>query len=217
MSCSLDASHSSKGISQNELLSLLVQKASDFKEEGPLIISVDGRAASGKSTFSQALFQALQKAGLGKGALIHADDFFLRPSQRTLARLAQPGENVDYERLQEEVLEPALKKQPIAYQPFDCSTFSLQKPIFLGKVDWLILEGSYSLNLHLASYATLSCFFTCDPILQKERILRRSNLKKLKDFETRWIPLEEKYIEAFHPEQRCTFYVDTSSWTLSSY
>ncbi len=199
--------------SPNELLALLIQKAKAYQGNGPLVLTLDGRAASGKSTFSQLLFQALQEANLGKGALIHADEFFLRPEQRTKARFMQPGENIDYERLQEEVLIPLCHQQEIVYRPFSCSTFSLQNPIFLGKVDWIILEGSYSLNDHLAPYAGISCFLTCEASIQSERILKRSNPKKWQDFQTRWIPLEEKYIEALHPEQRCTFYVDTSSWS----
>lgn len=202
--------------SSNELLSLLIQKAKAHQGNGPLILTLDGRAASGKSTFSQVLFQALKKANLGQGALIHADEFFLRPEQRTKERLMKPGENVDYERLQEEVLIPLCHQQEIVYRPFNCSTFSLQDPVSLGKVDWLILEGSYSLNEPLAPYASLSCFLTCDSSIQGERILKRSNPKKWHDFQTRWIPLEEKYIEALHPEQRCTFYVDTSAWPDSS-
>lgn len=198
--------------SQEELLALCLQMTKEKAKKSPLILSLDGRAASGKSTFSQALFQALQEANLGKGALIHGDDFFLRSEQRTKERLNQPGENIDYERLQKEVLDPALSHQAIVYQPFNCSTFSLEEPISLGKVDWLILEGSYSLNAHLASYASLSFFLTCDSSVQKARILKRSNPQKLQDFETRWIPLEENYIATLHPEQRCTIYVDTTSW-----
>ncbi|MDE5759233.1 MAG: hypothetical protein K2H85_11555 [Allobaculum sp.] len=200
----------------NELLSLLIQKAKVYLENGPFILTIDGRAASGKSTFSQKLFQALQEANFGQGALIHADEFFLRPEQRTQERLMKPGENVDYERLQDEVLIPFHHQQEIVYRPFNCSTFSFQDSISLGKVDWLILEGSYSLNEYLAPYASLSCFLTCDSSIQEERILKRSNPKKWHDFQTRWIPLEEKYIEVLHPDRRCTFYVDTSSWSDES-
>jgi len=63
-------------------------------------IAIDGRCASGKST----LGAFLQKETGGN--LIHMDDFFLRPEQRTKERYATPGENVDHERFYEEVLVP---------------------------------------------------------------------------------------------------------------
>lgn len=201
--------------SMEELIELLVTQAQILQNQTkkrPFIFTIDGRAASGKTTLSRHLYQALQEKNLGKVVLIHGDDFFLRPEQRTPKRLATPGENIDYERLQREVLDPALHHDILYYQPFDCSTFSLKEPILIAPPDWIILEGSYTLNSHLAPYSDLSCFLSCDFNHQKERILKRSTLEKLKDFETRWIPLEEHYIEICHPEKKSNMIIDTTSW-----
>ena len=77
------------------------------------IISIDGRCASGKTT----LASALQKK-LPDSQVVHLDDFFLRPEQRTPERYATPGKNVDAERLIAEVLDPYISSQGIVYAPF---------------------------------------------------------------------------------------------------
>lgn len=195
-----------------EVLLIQIQTLQTQTQKRPFILTLDGRAASGKTTLATLLYQEIQKRGLGKVVLLHGDDFFLRPEQRTAQRLALPGENIDYERLQSEVLEPALRQESLYYQPFDCSTFSLKKPTIFQNPDWIILEGSYTLNSHLGSYADFSCFLSCDFQHQKKRILKRSSPAKLKDFESRWIPLEEQYIEAHHPEKKSTMVIDTTSW-----
>lgn len=155
-----------------------------------MIISIDGRCASGKTT----LAFALQKK-IPDSKIVHLDDFFLRPEQRTPERYATPGKNVDAERLIQEVLEPYLSNQDIVYAPFSCKTTTLQKPIVLGHPKILILEGSYCANSDLSGYADLKIFTTVDSQTQLARIERRNGKEKLADFETRWIPLEESYFD----------------------
>ena len=65
-----------------------------------LLIAVDGRCASGKTTLAATLEE---ETGCN---VVHMDDFFLRPEQRTPQRLAEPGGNVDYERFRQEVILP---------------------------------------------------------------------------------------------------------------
>ena len=64
-----------------------------FATRGRVCVAIDGRCASGKTTLATALAVSL-------GATVfHADDFFLRPEQRTAERLSEPGGNMDRERL----------------------------------------------------------------------------------------------------------------------
>ena len=57
-----------------------------------LLIAIDGRCGSGKSTLGAYLQQKMH------GNLLHMDDFYLRPEQRTPKRREEPGGNVDRER-----------------------------------------------------------------------------------------------------------------------
>ncbi len=93
-------------------------------------------------------------------ALFHADDFFLRPEQRTAARYAQPGGNLDRERLESEILIPISRNKAAVYRPFDCRTLSLREPVTVLPGRLNIVEGSYSFHPELARYYDLSVFWT---------------------------------------------------------
>lgn len=175
----------------------------------PFILSIDGRAGSGKTTLARLIWQKLDGA-----ALLHLDDFFLQPHQRTSQRLSAPGQNVDYERIIEEVLIPASRGEQISYHPFSCQTMSLQEAVNLGKPRILILEGSYSMNEELRKFADTSVFLTCSSPVQLERILQRNGPEKLQDFINRWIPLEEQYFQTFDPAELCDFVFDVSGCSL---
>ena len=63
-----------------------------------IIICLEGGSASGKSSL------ALEIKDEYECTLIHMDDFFLRPSQRTKERLNEIGGNIDIERFCDEII-----------------------------------------------------------------------------------------------------------------
>ena len=67
-----------------------------LKENSRVLIAIDGRCASGKTTLARQL-QNLRACNV-----FHMDDFFLRPEQRTESRLKSPDGNVDCERFLKE-------------------------------------------------------------------------------------------------------------------
>ena len=176
-----------------------VKKAIDklLAQKEQVIIAIDGRCASGKTTFTKALQQKLTCDA------VHMDDFFLRPEQRTPERRQTPGENVDHERFLEEVLLPYKVGEALSYRPFDCCTQKLQAPVDLvpGKV--LIVEGAYSCHQSLYEHYDLHIFMDVKPDVQMERILSRNGAEQAKRFETMWIPLEERYLETFGVKAKC--------------
>ena len=93
-----------------------------LEEQTFVIVAVDGKCTSGKTTLAARL------AEIYDCNVFHMDDFFLRPEQRTPERFAEVGGNVDYERFQEEVLLPLKSGKAFSYRPFDCSTFTLAAP-----------------------------------------------------------------------------------------
>ncbi len=159
-----------------------------------LVIAIDGGAASGKTTLADTLAQRFD------GAVVHMDDFFLRPEQRTSERLAEPGGNFDRERFHKEVFSRLEDPNGFSYQRFDCSRMSLGEFVHIPKKRLLIIEGSYS---HHPSFRTsfdvidLKIFLETDKEIRKARILKRNGEEKYKEFFTRWIPLEDRYFEFF--------------------
>lgn len=159
----------------------------EAQDKDSLIVAIDGRCASGKTTVATAL------AGLLNANLIHMDDFFLRKEQRTPERLATPGENIDHERFLEEVLLPLQTGEPFCYRPFSCSAQELMAPIEVKPNRVTIIEGSYACHEKLRVYYDLKVFMTVAPEEQMRRLWER-NGNYADVFRQKWIPLEESYI-----------------------
>ena len=71
---------------QEQMVSAVLQAVQALPQDRqPLIVALDGRCASGKTTLA-ALLQ--QQTGC---SVVHMDHFFLRPEQRTRERLGGRG------------------------------------------------------------------------------------------------------------------------------
>lgn len=165
-----------------------------------IIIAIDGKCGSGKSTFSSFLQQYYQ------ASLFKMDDFFLQLYQRTPERLKLPGGNVDYERFKRTVIDPLLNKQDVDYQRFDCSKMLLEDHIEVIPYHHInIIEGTYSLHPYFEHYYDISIVFNISDLLQEKRILKREGQRKLEMFKNKWIPLENQYFETFSIFQNADF------------
>ena len=161
------------------------------KDTGSYIISIDGPAASGKSTLSKLLADTLD------AGVIHMDDFFLPPELRTGPRLAKPGGNVHYERFISHVLMHIRNENEFSYNAFDCSKMAMGGPVTVKASKYRSVEGSYSNHPLFGDYADLKIFIEIDKNLQKNRILDRNGPKMWERFNNEWIPMEDKYFHTF--------------------
>ncbi len=178
----------------DELYSYIEREAST---RASLLVAIDGRCASGKTTV------ATELARLLNANLIHMDDFFLRPEQRTSERLAIPGENIDHERFLAEVLIPLKAGEPFSYRPFSCHSQTLCDPIAVEPRSVTIVEGSYACHPELRSYYHLRIFLTVDPEEQMRRIRARNGEAWAEVFRSKWIPLEEAYFRTCGVAESC--------------
>lgn len=171
---------------------IIEEKIVQMKKPGRrLLAAIDGRCAAGKTTLARRLQEELCCS------VFHMDDFFLRPEQRTAERFRTPGENVDHERFFEEILKPLKQGEEwITYRAFDCHKQALKAPVYLRAEDIVIVEGAYSCHPSLWDSYDLHFFMDIDPEEQKKRILERNGPEGWKAFSTRWIPLEEQYIQS---------------------
>ncbi|HIQ62240.1 MAG TPA: hypothetical protein IAA66_01475 [Candidatus Avichristensenella intestinipullorum] len=161
------------------------------------LAAIDGPCASGKTTLANALGGAL---GL---TVFHMDDFFLRPSQRTPERLAEPGGNVDRERFAQEVLGPLAAGGAFSYRPYDCHAQALAAPVRVTPTPVCLIEGAYCLHPALLAGYALRVFVRVDAQTQRARILERNGARMLRRFEAEWIPMENAYFRAFSVEEGC--------------
>ncbi|MCF0260705.1 MAG: hypothetical protein HUJ54_12675 [Erysipelotrichaceae bacterium] len=156
-----------------------------------LIIGIDGPCGSGKTTAAELLGQALN------AQIVHLDDFYLQPFQRTKERYAEPGGNLDRESLLKEVLIPLSHGCSCEYQTFDCQTMTLKNRVYLSSKQSVIAEGSYSLHPELRDYYDLKIFLKVPKEEQIRRLQLRESPEKMEAFHRKWIPLETIYIETF--------------------
>ena len=179
-----------------------VLKLVEDKGKERILIAIDGKCASGKSTLG---FYLKEKFDAN---LIHMDDFFLQKYQRTPERLAEVGGNVDYERFKAEVLDPLYKAQDVEYGIFDCSTLEIRERSVLEPKRITIIEGSYSGHPYFGNPYDLRIFAEIDYESQLENIRERNGEQKLQDFIERWIPKEEEYFEQFSVKEKSDVVID---------
>ncbi|MBQ8907109.1 MAG: hypothetical protein IJY71_00790 [Clostridia bacterium] len=166
--------------------------------KGRVVLAIEGGSAAGKTTLA-ALLERLYGA-----TVLHMDDYFLRPTQRTRARLSEPGGNVDRERVLSEILLPLSQgASAITYAPYSCQSGALLPPVTVTPTPLTVIEGAYSMHPLLQPYYTLSVFLDVPPSLQRERIKKRNTPQHAKRFFEEWIPMEEAYRQAFAIQEKC--------------
>ncbi len=162
-----------------------------------VIIAIDGVCGGGKSTLGEAL---AEKYACN---LFHMDDFFLQPEQRTKERYEEPGGNVDYERFQTEVLLRLADGGGFFYRPFLCSTMAFGEPVRVPVCRLNIVEGAYSCHPYFGDVYQARFFVEASPEVQRKRLLARNGRERYRRFVEEWIPMENRYFEAFAIRQQC--------------
>lgn len=157
----------------------------------PFLIAIDGCCGSGKTTLSAFLQKQLDCS------VFHMDDFFLQPQQRTTERLTAPGGNVDYERFKQEVLNHIHDITGVTHQIYNCSTGTLADIVTVPYHDIVIVEGVYSQHPYFKNCYDLRIFLDISAEEQEQRILMRNGKARWPMFRDKWIPLENRYFEAF--------------------
>lgn len=181
----------------------ILSRINELKAHNPhVIVAIDGGAGSGKSSLAEKLGAILQ------ADVLHMDDYFLQPHQRTAERFAQPGGNVDRERFLEEALLPLSRGEAYTCRRFACSTQTLGEGVIRAPGAVTIVEGSYSLHPELEAFYDLRILLTIDARKQSERILAREGAEKHRRFMQEWIPMENRYFEHTQITRRCDLCVN---------
>ena len=175
----------------------ILEKANEAREKkGPVVIALDGRAASGKTTLSELL------SVVTCADVIHMDDFFVPPELRSEKRFGTPGENIHHERFSMEVLPFISDEKPFSYRIFDCSKMDYNGKREITNKAFRIVEGSYSCHPVFGKYADVTAFSDVSYEEQLRRIRSRNGERLLQMFVDRWIPSEEEYFKAFEIQKK---------------
>lgn len=186
-----------------------------FTEKKHVVIGIDGKCGAGKSTLASLL------ATVYSCNIIHMDDFYLPAALRTKERLGKPGGNIHHERFSAQVLPSLLslkQDRPLSkdasYQIFDCHRMDYQS--FAPSITdqpLTIVEGSYSLRPEFREAYDLKVFLDIPETMQKERLLARNGKEAYQNFESKWIPMELQYFEAFQVACSCDLTFSTGHLT----
>ena len=152
-------------MNNREALFRLVQGHS-FKE--PFIMAIDGRCAAGKTTLAEELKKVCECN------VVHIDDFYLPMEKRTKSVMEQPGGNIDFQRLSDEILIPLTEGKQAVYRPYDChnNQYMASKKIDSNYIT--IIEGSYSCHPKLKKFYKLCIFMDISKEMEIERLKARN-------------------------------------------
>ena len=192
-----------QNITPESLISILAAALAQ-KPTKPLVLALDGRCGSGKTTLADRLTRQFPGS-----IVLHTDDFYLPPAQRVRGWEKTPCANMDFIRLRDEALRPAYEGQPVLYRAYSCRAGAYQPAQELAAQPLVILEGSYSHHPLLAGYETLRVFIICSREAQTRRLQAREG-ERYANFAARWIPLEEGYIAQYRIEETTDLAVDTT-------
>ena len=173
-----------------------------MEDKKPIIIGVDGRCGSGKTSLARLI------ARIFPCNVIHMDDFYLPMEERAEHWMEVPGGNMDFARLRSEILLPAQSGEVVFYRPYHCQEGAYGEALQLAPCQLIIVEGSYSHHPLLADAYHLKVFLTCSKEVQTKRLQEREG-SYFNMFEKRWIPMEENYFQHFHVEAGSDLVVET--------
>ena len=194
-------------MSQNiapEQLTGILTAALALQPTKPLVLALDGRCGSGKTTLANTLARQFPAS-----TILHTDDFYLPTADRVPGWEQIPCANMNLARLRDEALRPAYEGQPVPYRAYSCREGRCLPVQQLSAQPLVILEGSYSHHPLLAGYETLRVFVTCSKPEQTRRLQAREGAR-CADFAARWIPLEEAYFAQYNVEVKADFAIDTT-------
>lgn len=124
------------------------------------------------------------------------------------------GATVHYERFREEVLAGLMRGGDVAYRRYDC-----QSGAWLDRVHRAapvtVIEGSYSHHPAFAeAYGALGALRIFVHTAEEERMerLRAREGERFFTFETRWIPLEKSYLEAYDIKSGADIALESQPW-----
>ena len=171
-----------------------------------LLVAIDGRGGSGKSTFARQLEQASEDV-----TVVEFDDFYLPLAERQ-ARIAagdrEIGGNFDWRRLRDQVLTPLAHDEPADYQRYDWASDELAEwhSVPIGGI--VLVEGNYSTRQELFGVYDYTVWIDAPHDVRLERGIRRGGEDTRERWLTEWMPEEDRYIAAEDPASRVHLVLD---------
>jgi uridine kinase len=175
-------------ISRDELLSRIGRLRPSAGRA--ILLAIDGRGASGKSSLAEAVAKNLRHV-----TVVHTDDLAL-------------NRGWDWQRLQEQVLEPIINNQQGRYQRYDWDTGGMAEWHDVPVGGLLILEGVYSMRRELGDIWDLTIWVECAKPARLNRALERDGKEMMPTWINVWEVQEDRYVKEQSPDKRADVIID---------
>jgi len=171
--------------------------------KGQVLVGVDGCGGSGKSTFAR----KLEAVGGDRFVVVEMDDFYKPSTERNEQTAAAISGDFDWERVRSQVLEPLHSGKNGSYQRYDWNHDALAEFHDLPYGTIVIIEGVGSTRDELARFYDMRVWVDCAAKTRLNRGLVRDGEEARSKWVDKWMPAENRYVEAHRPFARATFLV----------
>jgi len=163
-------------------------------QAGVLVVAVDGHGTAGKSTL------AAEVARVTAAAVVHTDDFFLRPPARAGSQPPRPRslrQYYDWRRIRAEALEPLRAGRSATFRCFDWGRGAgLGGVATVRPSDVILLEGVFSACPALSDLVDWSVFVDTP---DHERLRRLRAQVAPDDWDADWLAVQQSYFDQTRP------------------
>jgi len=181
---------------------IVLEQITRFVAQGDVcLVGIDGRGGSGKSTLAAAIAQ-----GRPRAVVVHMDDLYL-PSRERPKHANTFGSLYDRARLIREVLSPLREGSTARYRRYDWDADDLAEEIIVEPIGVIIVEGITAAAPDLLHWYDITVWVETPPELCLQRGIERDGESARDQWESFWIPAEQKYIEAEQPSSHVDFVI----------
>jgi uridine kinase len=171
------------------------------RREGPLMVALDGRSGTGKSTLATRIASRMD------AVIVESDDFYVGGTDDEWASRT-PKEKVDlcidWRRLRAAALEPLLAGRTPTWHPFNFATGEglANHTVSRSPAPVIILDGVYSARPELADLVDLTVLVDAsDDLDRRRRLLAREGETFMSAWHALWDDAEDYYFKHVRPPE----------------
>jgi|SRR3989344_7231735 len=166
--------------------------------EGPLLVSIDGRSGTGKTTLGKAV---AEKIG---ATFILGDDFYAGGTFKEWSKKTPKQKAdfcIDWKRIRKEALEPLLAGRSATWHPFNWQTNEglADNTITAKPAKVIILDVVYAARPELADLIDFSVLLQVSEAARRIRIAKRESGSFMKKWHKVWDDAEDYYFSQVRP------------------
>jgi uridine kinase len=173
----------------------------------PILVAIDGRSGTGKSTIAATLANRLD------ATILECDDFYAGGTDAEWAERT-PAEKVarciDWRRMQTEAIEPLLAGRNAVYHPFNFARGEgpAEHAVTVKPAPVILLDGIYSARPELSDLVDLAVLVDMpDDRLRRRRLIAREGESFMAAWHAIWDEAEAHYFSHVRPRESFDLFV----------